>query len=184
MAAPTTAPPPPLAPPAPAAGPRQGVALLFAGALAYQAFHQVEHTIEAVQLNILGHAESRTLLAGLDFEWVHLAFNGFLLWCLVAVYLGAGPAVRARWRRGARAGWLGLCAALAVQGYHVVEHLVRIVQYIASGGEYPPGTVTVVLDPVWFHFGINLAVLVAMATAFFGLGLHRTVVAHDGRRTG
>jgi hypothetical protein len=165
------------------------VALLFAGALAYQGFHQVEHTIETVQLRVLGHDTARTLIGGLDFEWVHLGANVFLLWCLIAVAVGAGATTRARWREHARIGWWGLCAALTVQGYHVVEHLVRIVQYLASGGEYPPGTVTTVLDPVWFHFGVNLTVFVAMAAGFFGLGVHRDVLmappvgARGGTRT-
>ncbi|MEO6121345.1 MAG: hypothetical protein ABIW46_05190 [Acidimicrobiales bacterium] len=155
---------------------RHGVALLFLGALLYQGFHQLEHTIETVQLRVLGHDSAHTLIGGLDFEWVHLGANVFLMWCIVAVAVGAGADTRASWRTDARVGWWGLCAALTVQGYHVVEHLVRIVQYVVSGGDYPPGTVTTVLDPVWFHFGVNLTVLVGMAVAFFGLGLHRHVL--------
>ncbi|MGH9156099.1 MAG: hypothetical protein ACRD1K_09775 [Acidimicrobiales bacterium] len=155
---------------------RQGLALLFLGALLYQGFHQIEHTIETVQLRLLHHATAHTLIGGLDFEWVHLGANVFLLWCLIAVAVCAGAATRASWRSDARVGWWGLCAALSVQGYHVVEHLVRIVQYLASGGKYPPGTVTTVLDPVWFHFGVNLTVLAGMAVGFFGLGQHRRVL--------
>jgi len=157
---------------------RQGVALLFLGLVLYQAFHQLEHTIETVQLQVLHHATSDTLIGGLDFEWVHLGANVFLEWGLIGVMLGAGAATRARWRATAPIGWMGLCLAVAVQGYHVVEHLVRIVQYIVTGTD-PPGTVTTVLNPVWFHFGINLTVLAAMTVGFFGLGVHRRVTARD-----
>lgn len=179
----TLAPPPPARrrPSARRTTSRQWVALLFLGALLYQGFHQVEHTIETVQLRLLGHATARTLIGGLDFEWVHLGANVFLLWCLIAVAVGAGTDTRDRWRSNAVVGWWGLCAALTVQGYHVVEHLVRIVQYLVTG-EDPRGTVTTVLDPVWFHFGVNLTVLVGMAVAFFGLGVHRNVLGRAPRR--
>lgn len=185
----TLAPAPPRRRPAARTRSKQGVALLFLGALLYQAFHQLEHTIETVQLRLLGHTSAHTLIGGLDFEWVHLGANVFLMWCLIAVAIGAGAATRDTWRSGARVGWWGLCAALTVQGYHVVEHLVRIVQYLLTGGDVPRGTVTTVLDPVWFHFGINLTVLMGMAVAFFGLGVYRDVLgppvggARGGTRT-
>ncbi len=49
-------------------------------------------------------------------------------------------------------------------------------QYLVTGRD-PVGTVTTVLDPVWFHFGINLTVLAWMAVGFFALGVHRRVPA-------
>ena len=142
------------------------------GLLAYQAFHQLEHAIEAVQLRLLHHDHAHTLLGGVDFEWLHFGANAVLLFGLAAVAVAYGPAARARWRRSRPVGWVALIVALAVQGGHVLDHTVRVVQYVTTGGE-PAGTLTRYLDPVWFHFGINLTVLVAMAVAFFGLGIHR-----------
>ncbi|MGH9166112.1 MAG: hypothetical protein ACRDZW_11475 [Acidimicrobiales bacterium] len=150
-------------------------AILFLGLLLYQTFHQLEHTIETTQLQILHHREAHTLIGGADFEWIHFGANFFLLWGLVGVMLGAGAANRARWRSSFPLGWSALCLAVTVQGYHMLEHSVRIVQYLTSGGDDPPGIVTTVLNPVWFHFGINLTVLVAMYVAFFGLGIHRSL---------
>lgn len=155
---------------------RRWAGWLFLGLLLYQAFHQLEHAIETVQLEILHHAHAHTLLAGLDFEWVHFGANVFLEWGLLGVFVGVGPAARRTWRARGGPGWWALVTAVVVQGYHVIEHVVRIIQYLANGGETPEGTVTQVVNPVWYHFGLNLTVLLAMAVAFFGLGFHRRLV--------
>ncbi len=140
----------------------------------YQGFHQLEHTIETVQLQLLHHNESNTLLNGVDFEYVHFGANFLLLYGLVAVVIGAGAAVRARWRVERRWGWY----AIVVQTYHVFDHTVRLIEYIQGGGDVDPkGTVTHFVNPVWFHFVMNLSVFTGMVAAFAGLKVHRTLLA-------
>lgn len=157
---------------------RPMTAWFFLVLVCYQAFHQLEHTIETVQLQLLGHDESDTLLNGVDFEWLHFGANALLLYGLVAVVVGAGSAARARWRAERRWGWWAMVAALVVQSYHVFDHTVRLVEYVSSGGDKDPaGTLTRVVNPVWFHFGINLTVLVGMIAAFAGLRVHRSLRA-------
>lgn len=167
-------PAPPARPPVPV---RRMTAWFFLFLVAYQAFHDVEHTIELVQLQFLDRNEARTLLNGIDFEWLHFGANALLLYGLVAVVIGAGPRARARWRAERRWGWGFMVAALVVQGYHVIDHSVRLVEYVASGGDEPGGTLTQVVNPVWFHWAINTIVLVGMVAAFVGLRLHRVVLA-------
>ena len=160
---------------------RPATAWFFLILVAYQGFHQIEHTIETVQLKLLGHHESHTLLRGIDFEWLHFGVNTVLLYGLAAVVIAAGPAVRERWRSERPRGWTFMVAALVVQGYHVVDHSVRLVEHVLSGGDRDPqGTLTRVVDPVWFHFSMNLAVFATMAIAFLGLGMHHSLRAPRG----
>ena len=153
-------------------------AWFFLVLVCYQGFHQIEHTIETVQLQLLHHQSAHTLLNGIDFEWLHFGANALLLYGLAAVVIGAGSAARQRWRREQRIGWSFMVAALVVQSYHVFDHTVRLIEYIQAGGDTDPkGTVTHFVNPVWFHFGMNLTVFLGMLAAFLGLGMHRSLRA-------
>jgi hypothetical protein len=166
----TTAPTAPSPAPREAAAPmksRYWAAVQYLGLVIYQGFHQMEHAL-AVANQKLGADDVHPLLGGIDFEWLHLGFNAMLLWGLGVVLVGYGPSGRARWRATRRPYWYVFLFGFAVQSYHVVEHVVRTVQYRGEPHE-PPGIITQVLDPAWFHFTINLVVLVAMTVAFFGL---------------
>lgn len=183
VTAPETEPSPPgsvpLRAPAPATV-RPMTAWFFLFLVCYQGFHHIEHTIETVQLQILHRQHAHTLLNGIDFEWLHFGANALLLYGLVAVVIGAGPAARARWRSERRWGWAAMVGAVVVQSYHVVDHAVRLVEYVAAGGDTDPqGTLTRVVDPVWFHFAMNLIVLMGMVAAFAGLRMHRSLRAPD-----
>lgn len=152
----------------------------------YQGFHQLEHTIETVQLQVLHHSESHTLLRGVDFEYVHFGANFLLLYGLFAVVIGAGAAARRRWREEHPWGWGFMCAALVVQSYHLFDHLVRLIEYLQTGGEVPEGTVTHWVNPVWFHFFMNLTVFLGMLAGFIGLRVYRALwqppeIVHPGR---
>ena len=150
-------------------------AWFFLFLVCYQTFHQLEHTIETVQLQLLHHGSSHTLINGIDFEYVHFGANTLLLYGLFAVVIGAGSRARARLRVENPWGWRAMVAALAVQSYHVFDHTVRLIEYLQSGGKDPSGTLTLWVNPVWFHFFINLTVLVGMIAAFFGLGVHKAL---------
>jgi len=150
-------------------------AWFFLVLICYQTFHQLEHAIETVQLQILHDRSANTLINGIDFEYVHFGANALLLYGLAAVVIGAGPRARAWLRAEHWWGWLAMIAALVVQTYHVFDHTVRLIEYLQSGGQEPGGTLTVWVNPVWFHFGINLTVLVGMFAAFFGMGMHRSL---------
>lgn len=153
---------------------------MLAALVLYQAGHHTEHTIETVQLKFLDHRHAHTLLSGVDFEWVHLAANAVLEYGLVAALVAAGADVRRRWRTQFPWGWRALVFAAVLQGAHVVDHAVRAAQYVASGGATPTGTVTRWVDPVWFHFTMNLVVLLAIVVAFLGLRAWRGL-ARRGR---
>lgn len=141
----------------------------------YQTFHQLEHGIETVQLNILHHTSAHTLINGVNFEYVHFGANFLLLYGLVAVVIGAGKRTRAWLKVEHPWGWGAMVTALVVQTYHVFDHTVRLIEFVQSGGQPPEGTLTVWVNPVWFHFSINLTVLIGMYCAFFGMDMHRSL---------
>ena len=153
------------------------VAAEMAGLVAFQVFHQGEHTLELLQkrLDVKGVSP---LLSGVSFEWMHFGGNAILLVGCVAVLLGVGRAGRARWRSINPVAWWVLVGAVAVQGSHVAEHVVRVVQYL-GGADPPEGLATRWLDTVWFHWSINLVFLFGLVVGFLGLDLHRDLVGRS-----
>ncbi|HEX2029942.1 MAG TPA: right-handed parallel beta-helix repeat-containing protein [Actinomycetota bacterium] len=144
--------------PAPLASP---MALVLLGGLVVQTFHMTEHAVQVVQVYVLDSQHRSGLLGSLiDTEWVHFVYNLAVFGFIAGVWALGRPARRPALPRKA-ASWA--LAALVVQGYHLAEHTAKIVQHVASGIDPAPGLVGGELGLVWFHFGINLAVYVAMA---------------------
>jgi hypothetical protein len=145
-------------------------ALIFALALVVQSLHQVEHTAQLLQSEVLRIRPAHGLFGSIfDLEWVHVAYNGglYLVLLLTTVALLRGAAARPP------LGWLLLGALLAVQTYHVIEHTVKIIQHVETGADPAPGILGRIFDLIWLHFSINVIVLGLMAGAFLALGLHR-----------
>lgn len=148
----------------PAVSPRgltRPVTLVLLGGLAVQTFHMAEHAIQVVQVYVLDSQHRSGLLGSVvDTEWVHFAYNVAVFGFLAAVWVLGRPRGPAALPRSG-ASWA--LAALLVQAYHLVEHTAKVVQHLASGADPAPGLLGGALGLVWFHFGINLAVYVAMA---------------------
>ncbi|MGH9053401.1 MAG: right-handed parallel beta-helix repeat-containing protein [Acidimicrobiia bacterium] len=140
-------------------GGRRWPAFVLAAAAAVQVVHQFEHVVQVIQAHALAGAV-------LDTEWVHLGFNSVLLVALLMALAGYG------WRRLAAGGLGGmvLLAGTALQGYHQVEHLVKIFQHVTLGSTPAPGILGQSFDLVWLHFSINLVVTGAVLVGFLALG--------------
>ena len=93
-----------------------------------QSGHVMEHVAQVTQLRILGlsgeHAHG--VFGALDIEWVHFAWNAWVLIAVVALLMGSQ-----------RNGWLWIAAPLAA--WHLLEHTVLIVIYLVTGMEGNPG---------------------------------------------
>lgn len=143
---------------------------IFAAALALQLFHQLEHVVQVAQAKVFGIKPAHGILGSLvDLEWVHFVYNNglYILMVIATVIVLRDRRIRPP------IGWLWLGAALAVQTYHVFEHVVKIAQHITTGADPAPGILGFVVDLVWLHFSINLAVTVCMIGAFVGLGMYK-----------
>ncbi len=145
------------------AGP--ALALLLA-AVALQGLHFAEHVAQVIQLFFLrlpvpeGHG---ILGAAFDTEWLHFGYNAALFGLLVGVALA--------WPRqlGARPATTLLIGAVALQGYHLGEHLLKVAQHVATGCEPCASLVGALVSLPWLHFFINLGVLALMTAALAGI---------------
>lgn len=140
-----------------------GVALLLVGA-GVQSFHMLEHVVQLSRVFADG-VPSRGALVGslVDTEWVHLVYNGAVLAGLVLVlYLR-----REGWNPGG-SNVLGDRLVLAVallQGYHLVEHAIKVFQHVTTGAKVNPGLLGNELNLVLLHFGLNAAVYLGFVAA-------------------
>jgi len=134
-----------------------------AAILLVQAAHMVEHIAQVTQRFVLHMPTAHGLLGSIfDLEWVHFAYNTLLYAGILAVFI---------WdRRAARHPlFFTLQAALWLQGYHVVEHAVKMYQYYALGiMEGPKGILGHVIPLIWLHFFLNLFVLILIVGIYKG----------------
>jgi nitrous oxidase accessory protein NosD len=159
--------------------------LAFFGVIAIMAAHQGEHVAQVVQKDAAAEncpQDCRGLLGSVfDIEEVHFAYNTLLLAALAGLWLAYGM-WRAEWR-GRLVPWLALTVGIfVVQGYHVVEHVAKIAQWLDNGQVSPtPGLLGQLLDPprgqnfslVELHFALNTAVFVLVLVGYFGFRLYR-----------
>lgn len=120
-----------------------------------QGFHLAEHVAQAVQEFVLGQEKAHGLLgAASDFEGVHFAYNTALaagLFGLLVLYARRAGlwAATPSWMRSSFA------AATALQSYHVVEHAVRLQEFLATGLADPRGILGHSVDVVLLHLALN-----------------------------
>ena len=171
----------------------QRLDLAFFGVVAIMAAHQGEHVAQVVQKD--GAAENcprdcRGLLGSVfDIEEVHLAYNVLLFAALGALWF-AYRMWQPEWRRR-RVPWVALTAGIfVIQGYHVVEHVAKIEQWLSNGHVSPtPGLLGQLLDAphrqnfslIELHFVFNTAVFVFVLIGYFGFRLYRGLTV--GRRS-
>ena len=112
-------------------------------------FHAVEHAVQAVQKYGTHTTAHGILGAAFDNDPMHFAFNWALFFALVPV-LHAGPVA-------GRAAWTAFGAGFALQSYHVVEHSVKLAQFLA-GADPAFGILGYWVPLVPLHLAINTAV--------------------------
>lgn len=130
-----------------------------------QTGHLLEHVWQMVQIHALGlsGSDARGIVGQLDIEWVHFAWNAG-----VVVLLGA-LLLRARSDR-----WLALACVIAA--WHLTEHDVIMMSYLATGIAGAPGLLAsggaigggLPLARPDLHFLYNLAETAAIAYAYLG----------------
>ncbi len=152
---------------------------LLALAFAVQSAHYAEHITQLIQIYALGIAppEAHGLLGSvLDFEWVHFLYNLGLEIVLVGIWLGYRK-VRQAARLTTPHPRIQLLAGLALfQGYHAIEHITKLYQYLflpayQSGLPPTPGILPTLTGwPIFLvHFWLNTIVWAAMVWALWHL---------------
>lgn len=99
-----------------------------------------------------------------DLEWVHFLYNGTLWLALLATWIiyRKNPGT---WRTSALAA-AALTFVVVFQGYHWLEHAVKLLQYY-QGIPKPPGILGRTFPLVELHFWFNSVVSLAMLLAYF-----------------
>jgi len=138
-----------------------------------QTAHHTEHVTQLIQIYALGFKppEAHGLLGSVfDFEWVHFLYNLSLEAILVMLWLGYRRALKNQMG-------LSLLAGLALfQGYHSIEHIVKLYQYLLVpfyqlGIRPTPGFLPLATGwPIFIvHFWLNMIVWTWMALAVWTL---------------
>jgi hypothetical protein len=138
--------------------------------LIVQSAHMVEHIAQVIQKFVLLMPTAHGLLGAIfDFELVHFLFNLAIWVPLVAVYVW--------YRRSGAPMPFALPAIVWFQGYHFLEHVVKMYQYYFLGVVVQPkGILGYIFPVIWLHFWLNLIVLFLIAGAYLGVsGARRRV---------
>lgn len=142
---------------------------LFVGTLIVQGFHVLEHVLQVTQVS-LGITPAHGLIGALELEWVHFLYNGAYVILLVVLCVGIGLKRILPSRIPHRRTLFTLLALTTLwQGYHMVEHIVKLKQHLATGLQGTPGLLGTHLNLVWLHFFLNLAVYLPLLLVLYGL---------------
>jgi len=145
----------------------------FLALVLVQGFHEVEHVVQVVQRFALGIPDGNGVLGSFaDIEPLHFAYNTIYLALLVNVYVRLGlhrpgPSAYGRLMTGL------LTFALAFQMWHELEHVFKVVQYVALGvngtggifGRGPGALVPIAPIPL-LHLAYNTVAYLPALAAF------------------
>ena len=162
------------------ASPFKQFVYMFVATVVIQTLHMVEHVAQVFQKFVLDFPYAHGLIGSLDLEQVHFTFNLMYLGALIYVTLGwlsFGSRV-CRHGQEKMLGWL-LILTVAVQGYHMVEHSARLVQFRNSGLQGTPGLLGGNFDGVIFHALMNTVVYLPAVVVFICSGMHRQIFKRD-----
>ncbi|MGQ0571679.1 MAG: hypothetical protein ACT4P5_19425 [Armatimonadota bacterium] len=138
-----------------------------------QSAHMVEHVAQVYQKFVLRLPKAQGVLGAVfDLEWVHFLYNTWLFGALVLAYV---------WWRRTRSPQVPifLTAAVVIQGWHEIEHIVKMLQYYLLGITVgPKGILGFVVPLVWLHFWYNLIILALVVFSFFAVRALSHKVAH------
>ena len=151
---------------------------MFVATVVIQTLHMVEHVAQVFQKFVLDYSYAHGLIGSLDLEQVHFTFNLLYLGALIFVTLGwlnfGGRVCRQEKMLGAL-----LILTVMVQGYHMVEHSARLVQFLSTGLQGTPGLFGAHFDGVIFHAVMNTVVYLPAVVVFICSGMHRQVFKRD-----
>jgi hypothetical protein len=150
----------------------RATAFLFLETALLQGFHELEHVVQVTQRTVLGISKGAGMLGSVfDIEPVHMVYNLAFLALLAGVYAGCRRD-RSIIPKNADAVMKLLTVSFFFQGFHTVEHVVKMWQYFATGVNGTPGIFGYWIPVVYLHLSYNTALYVPVAIAFFLGGFH------------
>lgn len=155
--------------------PQKQFVSMFALSIAIQAFHMVEHVAQVLQKFVFHNVPAHGLIGRLDLEQIHFAFNLFYLATLIVVMVGWLYYARDITDRHVKLFGFVIFGTVLLQSYHMLEHVVKLIQFLETGMQGTPGILGTFIDGVVFHAMMNTAVLVPMVVVFVCAGLTRVL---------
>jgi hypothetical protein len=156
----------------------KSISYVFLAAITLQSFHMLEHIVQLHQHAILGWSiqDSNGLFAVLNLEEIHWVYNAGYLILLAIVFKKGSFKIYSR-SKPHKVFVLLFNLSFFLQGYHVVEHSVRMIQYLQTQCTPCLGLLGPFVDGVYLHFTLNFLVFVYPLTAFFVLGFHKKIIS-------
>lgn len=139
----------------------------------------VEHILQVMQKS-LDISPAHGLIGAFNLEWVHFIYNAVYLILLGVLFVVVAVKRVFPSRIPSRVPLLSFFLFLViVQGYHVVEHTVKLQQHLATGLQGTPGILGAHIDLIWFHFFLNLSVYLPLLLILYGL--REVLFLHNNR---
>jgi hypothetical protein len=148
---------------------KAALAVSFSVVLAIMIGHEAEHVAQILQKNALDAScptDCRGVLGFVfDLEWVHFAYNVGIEGALLGI-VGLFRLWRNPW----------LVTAVALQGYHVVEHVEKLQQWLGNGHHSPtPGILGMHFSLVELHFVFNTTVFLLVVAGYVSIRAWRGI---------
>jgi hypothetical protein len=159
---------------------------VLAIAFAVQTAHYIEHITQLYQIYEMGMkpAQAHGLLGSVfDFEWVHFLYNIALEAVLIRLWFGYRSLARTDSSPDLKRGVWVLGALVVFQGYHTIEHIVKLYQFLSiplyQSGQVPtPGILPTLTGwpPFLVHFWLNTIVWVMLLVVLWYVRPRTTTV--------
>lgn len=141
------------------------VPLFYFGLILVSTAHFVEHIYAMIQKYVLNEPPWGVIGQVADREWLHVWYNVPLYLAILFAYIIVRRGIPDAQKRDS--GLSTLALFLAIQGYHVLEHVVKLYQYLTGGVEPTPGILGNWIDLVPLHFGLVFVTYALMVLVFF-----------------
>lgn len=127
--------------------------------------HFAEHILQIFQFYVW-HVKPWGLIGQVaDREWLHVWYNLPFYLIMFSLYLAVRKKAPEAFPHDK--GMKTLAVFLWIQGYHLLEHVVKIYQYVTTGIEPAPGILGSVVGLVPLHFFLVLVTYVLTVMVFF-----------------
>lgn len=145
--------------------------VILAVLAALQSGHMVEHVAQFIQWMV--HMRlAQGIIGEFDLEPIHFGFNSMVLIGISLLCTFYGDVLRGRGGAAARRLML---FAMAVETYHMTEHVAKIMQYVETGLQGTPGILGRYIPLIPMHFVLNLMTTVPLDLAFILTGSYLLV---------
>ena len=151
---------------------------LFLGTVLFHSMHMIEHIVQELQSDLWGVQDPHGIFGAVaDLQWVHFTYVFVVMVATVMVFWGCVAVKGHRWLYAKPGAYLNLWAAILLQGYHQVEHIVKAIQSAQTDFPLTQGLLGHTVGLGFLHHGLSLLVLVPLSAAFISYGFHTEVAA-------